>query len=602
MIIVTLPHQVKKVKNILNHNFQWCYLGKDVSKRERIAKVLGEENRLYLKKSLHSITEELSQPFIDFIAGLGKKQRDQLNWWAGKLPSKSHFQTDFFLLLCYKALALELIQQKNRERNLMIFIEDPWLFEDIKITYKRDCLKYVGKASLFLIKVSFFVRGILHRLLLIGWFFLARLIILYYHHGKKPEALNKEKSALILINPAEKRAFKEGRYVDNYMPGLPMFYKENNIEFFYLYLINFPLSTAKLVGKNKKILWPLILDIKFSKAIKRTLEYWKPVCNDNLSNGIAEYDTSLLFQRQRWIEFSNVGFNIHLVLFDTLDYFFAKKWCISIIYVFENQPWEKMLCMAALKRNIKISGYQHSSIWRIFLAQFIGKGEESFIPLPHKLITSGPHFAELYKRGNIPKEKVVVGGAWRYVHIAGNDEAGVLAKTQINSKPIVLISICIDISIAQSMLRNILRMISDNKLESEMTFWIKTHPGHTTHELKALNKLISGYRMVNKPFGQLNKDVDTVICSTSTIGLEAFFCGKKVISYIPENLLAGDALLDMHDERIYKWYEGENLDINFLKNSALNLNLEEIIQMKKRYFEIINQETWLKAAANDRGR
>lgn len=593
MIIIALPNKVKKIKTLLNAKAKWCYLGKDVNKREKVTKILGQETRFYLKESLHNVAIQLSQPYLDFVAELGKGQKNQLNWWASKFASKSHFQMDFFLLFCYRILTLELIRQKNQGKNLVIFIEDPWLFEDIKNNYKADYVQYIGKVKLFLIKILLFIRGIVHRLLLVGWVFWARLLILYYHRGGRPEVLNKVKSAVMLINPAEKRAFREGCYVDNYMPGLPMFYKENGIDFFYLYLLNFPLSTAKLVGRNKEILWPLILDIRFFNVIKRVFKYWKPICNGNISNCTIKCDTSVLLQRQKWIEFSSVGFNMHLVLFDVLDSFFEKEWCDSVIYIFENQPWEKMLCMAAHKNNIKTFGYQHSSIWRLFLAQFIGKTEELFVPLPHKLITSGPYFAELYKKGNIPEHKIVVGGAWRFVDTAKNDEYNILEKKQIISKPIVLISIGIDVFIAQSMLRNVVQMISDNKLENEFTFWIKTHPGHTKYELNKLNKLVSRYHMVNKPFDKLKEDVDIVIYSTSTIGLEAFFYGKKVISYIPENLLAADPLFDMTDERIYRWFEGEDLKVDFLKNFHSNLDLKKIDLIKSRYFEEINRETWL---------
>lgn len=593
MMIITLPNKVKKIKTLLNAKTKWCYLGKDVTKREKVAEILGEETRLYLKDRVHKIAGQLSQPYLDFVTQLGKEQKDQLNWWASKFASKSHLQMDFFLQMCYKLLAIELLKQKIDGDRLVIFIEDPWLFLDIKnICDKRNIL-CVGHPKLFLVKFFFLFRGLTHRLLLIAWFFLARLLILYYHRGEKPKVLDEVKSAVMLVNPAEKRAFREGRYVDNYMPGLPMFCKENGIAFFYLYLVNFPLTTVKFVGRNKEILWPLILDIKFSNVIKRVFEYWKPICNDNISISTIKCDTSALLQRQKWIEFSSVGFNIHLVLFDALDYFFAKKWCNSIIYVFENQSWEKMLCMAALKKNIKISGYQHSSIWRLFLAQFIGRGEESFVPLPHKLITSGPHFAELYKKGNIPEDKIVVGGAWRYTHMTNNDGSSILAKKRINSKPTVLISLCIDIFISRSMLKNVFRIISDNKLENEMTFWIKTHPGHTKYELNKLNKLVSRYQKVNKPFDELKKDVDIVIYSSSTIGLEAFFYGKKVISYIPENLLAADPLLDITDERIYRWLEGENFNVDFLKDFHSNLDLKKIALIKSRYFGEINREAWL---------
>ena len=95
---------------------------------------------------------------------------------------------------------------------------------------------------------------------------------------------------------------------------------------------------------------------------------------------------------------------------------------------------------------------------------------------------------------------------------------------------------------------------------------------------------------------RLKEDVDIVICSTSTIGLEAYLYGKKAISYIPENLLAADPLLEIEDKRIYKWYEGESIDINFIRKPSSDFHIEDIATMKRRYFGKINDEVWLKCA------
>ena len=88
-------------------------------------------------------------------------------------------------------------------------------------------------------------------------------------------------------------------------------------------------------------------------------------------------------------------------------------------------------------------------------------------------------------------------------------------------------------------------------------------------------------------------DVDMV----SIAQLEAFLKGKKAISYIPENLLAADPLMDVKDERIYLWYEGEDLDIDFLTRRGPPSSPQELDRIRRDYFDEIDTERWIEAVA-----
>lgn len=592
MVIVAMAGNAKKVKKHLANDARWCYLGKDISKIEDIARILGAGKRFYLKDGLQKKAEMLKQPFIDFVASRGKIEKDRLNWWAGKFASKSHLQTDFFLLLCYKSLAIELIANENRG-TLVIFIEDPWLFADIRSAVKGKNIGFSGSHRLSLIRFSLVLRGIARRLLLVVWFYMAYLSVFIYHRGEKPAALKKQKSAVLILNPAEMRAFdKNGRYVNSYMPGLPELYEENKIPFFHLYMLRFSRSAAKYIGRNRERLWPLIYDVRAGEMIKRIFQRWKLALNNDVPN-IGPHDVSTLLDREKWLEFSSVGFNFHLILFDTLDRFFKRGWCRTIVYVFENQPWEKMLCMAARKNGIRLIGYQHSAISRLYVSQFIGKGEDALVPLPDKICTAGEHFADLYREGCMPEDKIIVSGAWRYLHVLDGADPGSCKKNKPDQKQTVLIALNMDISVANSMLENFCKVINRDNLDEKMEFWIKTHPGNIKGELNRLSKLASGFRIVSEPFNKLLKKVDIVVSSGSVSGLEAFLYGKKVVLYIPENLLAADSLLDMDDPRIYKWYEGEDIDTGFLTDFS-PADPQALSTIKKRYFSRIDRDAWLK--------
>lgn len=596
MVIIALTNQAKKINRILNDTAKWCYIGKDVIKRQKIAAALGMDRRFYLRDRLYDIAWQIRLSYVDFVAQAGKEQKDRLNWWASKFASKSPFHTDFFLFVCYEALIKELIKEKNAvdDEKLVIFVEDPWLFFEVKNLIHNKNVRFIGCPNLSLIKLFYFVRGLVYRLFLVGWVLLAKLFIRFYHNGKNPKALETKKNVLCIINPVSKTLFKNGKYVSNRMPGLSGLYEENGIPYFHLYPFPFPLSTVRHVGRNQKILWPLIVDVQFSSVVKRIFERWNPIFKSNALSNINGCRIRYLLEREKWITFSKVGFNFFLIQYDALNKFFSKKWCSHLIYLFENQPWEKMLCISATKNNVKTIGYQHSSICKLYISQFIGKGEESFVPLPDKIVTAGNNSAELYKEGGIPEDRIVIGGAWRYGHMIGDMKDQITtSKKRVDAKQIILVSLPVCGFILKSMLENLVNVFSKNCLNDNLEVWLKPHPETNLSDLAAINRLSSTYHVTHKPFPELLKDASIIIVSTSTSGLESFLCGKKVISYIPENIIVPDPLLDITNERIYKWYEGEDFDTDFLRDFSSASNLQDLKQIRKSYFSEINHEVWL---------
>ena len=68
---------------------RWVYVGKNAGHREALIGLLGEKALVPLGCRLHMIAEKLRQPFLDFIAELGRIQKDQLGWWSSTCSWKS---------------------------------------------------------------------------------------------------------------------------------------------------------------------------------------------------------------------------------------------------------------------------------------------------------------------------------------------------------------------------------------------------------------------------------------------------------------------------------------------------------------------------------
>jgi hypothetical protein len=86
-----------------------------------------------------------------------------------------------------------------------------------------------------------------------------------------------------------------------------------------------------------------------------------------------------------------------------------------IIYIYENQPWERALCWETRRsfRGTALVGYQHAAVPRLVLKFYLARGEESVAPLPDWVVTNGRHTATLLSTDGYPRDRVRVGGAFQ---------------------------------------------------------------------------------------------------------------------------------------------------------------------------------------------
>lgn len=589
MIAIALHRKYKEAASLFNDDFVWCYVGKDIKYRERISSVLGEKRRFFLGNRLQSIAEDIRKPFLDFIAALGRRQHDRLIWWSSKFASKSLFQSDFFLLLCYRYIVNDIIEEfRNKEENICLLIEDRWLYCELREHYSsRDDIRFIGKERLFASMAYSLLRGTVFRFLLVLWFIAAKIVVYYYHRGERPEALYGSRPAVAILSYPMSWSFKNGNYVDPYTAGLFKLFEKRNIPYFYLFYPVFPLSTARHIGKNKKKLWPLILDVRLRDILKRIFKRWEMVLPENVFSAKGEsFSVKYLVKSEIYKEYADTGFNQRLVQFDALEIFFDKKWCRSIFYTFENQPAEKVLCAVAPRFNVRLIGYQHTSISKLYISHFLGSNEADFMPLPDRLLTTGSHAATLFQDGGMPADKVAVGGAWRYLHLHEKQESA--TEENPGRKIILLVALPVDATISRSILSAVFKTFHEKNL---FDLWIKPHPGLPFSRVGI--KKDSDYKVLDSPFSKLLNGCDVVITSYSTTGLEAYLSGKRVVIYIPENIIVSDPLMDLTDDRVYHWYEGAIMDMRFIKmvKGAAFPDTE-----KEKFFSKIHEDVWLELA------
>jgi len=103
----------------------------------RVRESLGAAGEYLFDEKLRETAEELRQPFLDFVAEMGRCQKDPIRWWSRRFSWKVWSASDLFLLICYLVVAERCIEEANRRGlSLAVLVEDPWLLRQIKENLK----------------------------------------------------------------------------------------------------------------------------------------------------------------------------------------------------------------------------------------------------------------------------------------------------------------------------------------------------------------------------------------------------------------------------------------------------------------------------------
>src|SRR5712691_8671455 len=122
------PRQVRRLAGRFSGiRLEWCYFGTDLSRRDKVNEILAAGKLLSIAEELNRIAFDAKQPFLDWIAEIGSRQKDKLNWWASRVASKNPLETDFFLSVCYHRLFRSWMTRGRLLRSRIVVVEDVWL-------------------------------------------------------------------------------------------------------------------------------------------------------------------------------------------------------------------------------------------------------------------------------------------------------------------------------------------------------------------------------------------------------------------------------------------------------------------------------------------
>lgn len=584
-IVVLYAGDAKRALTVVaDKPFGWLYLGQNIKQKEDIIKVLGRENRYFTVDLLQKVASQQKQPFLDFIAELGSHQKNMLHWWASNIAYRNTFMPcNLFLFWCYLVIFEKVCSEKSDEKLLIVLIEDHWLYRQLWVNYREEGeFSFLSRKSALPELLKTKARASAGRTYILLNAAFQALRSRSVPSKARVDSNKKDKKQVHIYSWIQDRFFGENeKFNDAYFGRLPEMLAADSFDVAY---ISQPFISEALKRKcldyDKYEFNFLDRYISLSDILKCLFTSFQ------IFHSNQQKKFKILLQRQAAHEISSVPSHL-------LYYFAFKRWltqinhnAITIVYPFENQPWEKMLCTATKEsgKNIKLIAYQHSVVPPLLLNYFLGAGESDIMPLPHVIVTNGEHTLELLKNANYGNANLINGGALRYEHLY--QEKSSHTKEEQKTKT-VLVALPYLAKLALEMF-----LVAINSLQDEnIRVIIKPHPIVPLERLKIrpLHWPVH-FQKTDKPMQEILREVDLVVYSSTTTGLEAFLAGIPVIKYYSEHFLDLDTL-SADGSAVKSCFENNMGEVIL---SALKENGSYTTQTRniEQFFSPVNEDVW----------
>ena len=500
----------------------WSYFGEN-NGYVYAEKVLGSEKRDFLGEKIERIVSQVRDNFIDYIGYASTFQNNKLLWYSSRVASKSFSQMFMFHQYVYLKL-IESYVDSGKEH--LLIIDDLTLWENLKL------FNLPGVKIYEYITASFLRHRLLKKIKADFQFFYCLIYwVIFKFFLPAPKAI---KYDVILHSFIDSRVFfRLPEYNDSYFGNLEDFLKEQRLSVLRMSPIIVGLRSAiklKKYFRNIALLLSYLKLSDFSRVFFTRMRIKNEVPE---KEGIQDIKLlNILLKQEERFENGTKDFQLNLFYYYAFRNF-AKKFhsIASIIYTFENQPWEKMLNLA-FGNNFKKIAYQHTTVSANWL-DYRTSAFEKFAPLPDIILASGQAWLNFLRNyyGSCFLEEA---GAIRLNHLFS------LSQRSDNQKSKrIVVALPILPGIAKALQKCLLDCLASGKF-NEYRFVIKSHPYLIRTAL--FSKLFSHYdncEVSESSLNELLRDCVLLITSGSTAAFEALSWGVRTLYFIPETVSIG---------------------------------------------------------------
>ena len=429
--------------------FTWAYLGQSVDSFHRAGQSFeGSGEPLDTSDRFHGASEDLREPYLAYLYSLGR-EIDSLRWWISTLSCRSGYTSKTFHHACYLRVALDLINSRDADESLVLVVED----RPVRHAIDRNLSSPEQKTTQFVGPIHDSplqpaidtVRVLTHR----SYFFSRHAYRIFRSLRLVPRPHVAAQKTTVVLSWAIPTTLDTGSsFHESFFGDLASRLAEMGHRVAIAPLISPATRYSDALAKMRDGPFPLMVPHRY-------LTY-----RDLVNTLIASFHKAPVPSRERLrFEGMDIGPLVkHELRLDwvhnqaaesLLMAALVRRWSAQghqierIIYVFENQSWERAFCWQAARSlpDTVLVGYQHARVPRLMLNWFLAPGEQKDAPLPGRVVTVGRHSARVLRSGGHGAERVQVGGALRMENSAGLNSRDGATATGIDPTVLVVCSV-----------------------------------------------------------------------------------------------------------------------------------------------------------------
>ncbi|WIM05131.1 MAG: hypothetical protein OHM77_10550 [Candidatus Nitricoxidivorans perseverans] len=260
----------------------------------------------------------------------------------------------------------------------------------------------------------------------------------------------------------------------------------------------------------------------------------------SLRTGDEGWLRPLLLDALRWDMGPGAYFN-NLLIYRAARRMAARLRPACFLYPYENKSLEKLLILGLREGfpEIRIVGYQHSSITPRHATLLFAEGEAGATPLPDRIVTAGEVTKDFLERhGRYPEGILVAGCALRQTW-------GEPFARRASGDGRIRVLLALSSSIAE-LVRGVRFMMAVSACLPELELGIRPHPEFPLDRLPAGERewvRSHAKELGGTPLADNLQWCDVVAYASSTVAIEALMRGRPVVHFPAGDIVGADPLI-----------------------------------------------------------
>ncbi|WP_172825495.1 glycosyltransferase [Geobacter sp. DSM 9736] len=527
---------------------RWAYLGTNARfALELEAGCLKDIPRIQTGLELQRSAERVRQPFIKWLDDLNSERGGSVAWWASQTSSKKPY-SQLFPSLCFLDLAIRL-RQMCQDEHLLLVVENVGLRRQLEKLWGGSSSAAPWDTAAGRMAIQAHAQAVHTQ---------------HYRHkvaelesaAALPPSASSPVEIAILTYVDDGVLDETGNLRDRYFGVLPQWLRAQGqdvawIPFIYQWTMT-PWEEA--VRRVRSCPDPVIFmhDYLTPDDVARsitTAETDLVPCWDATSQSCAGLRVEELLKEEEVRAWSGTDVPSHLLFVPFLRRLKEKNPDITtFIYPFENQPWEKVFCLAVRQffPRARLIGYQHTMVQNMWLPYFPEATEWTAGLLPDQVACAGEASRQIFKNNGFPEKMLKIGGALRYAGLLGNLEKKV---TKISVGNRILATLPIGENDSAALLHQLVVAFANN---AAVSVRLKPHPTLLPPErihtlLPGSSSLPDNFEVVTGTADEALADADLLVYSNTTTAHDALGRGLPLIHVIPQTVISLDSWSSLID-------------------------------------------------------